>query len=131
MGFSFNCDSNNIVYISLFFICRFWIWLLAILIYFCGITWVFTESSVIRISFHCFGIVFFQNMQFRYPVLLVSLIWLYFFYSEIRPYSSKILLIKIIPLFIQLNFTKHLHLNFIYLFLHIKCFLISLKFCVL
>jgi hypothetical protein len=45
------------------------------------------------------GLFFFQNMQFRYPVVFVSLIWLYFFYSEIRPYSSKISLIKIIPLF--------------------------------
>ena len=34
-----------------------------------------------------------------------------------------------IPLFIQLTFTKHLPLYFIYLFPHIICFLISLKFC--
>ena len=36
MGFSFtgNWDSNNILYTSLFFICRFWIWFLAILTYF-------------------------------------------------------------------------------------------------
>jgi hypothetical protein len=30
------------------------------------------ESCVIRVSFHCFGIAFFQNIQFRYPVLFVS-----------------------------------------------------------
>jgi hypothetical protein len=46
-----------------------------------------------------------------------------------RPYSSKISLIKVIPLFIQLTFTKHLPLYFIYLFPHITCFLISLKLC--
>ena len=34
-----------------------------------------------------------------------------------------------IPLFIQLTFTKHLPLYSIYLFPHIICFLISLKFC--
>jgi hypothetical protein len=36
-------------------------------------------------------------------------------YSEIWPYSSKISLIKMIPLFIQLTFIKHLPLYFIYL----------------
>jgi hypothetical protein len=34
-----------------------------------------------------------------------------------------------IPLFIQFTFTKYLPLYFIYLFRHIICFLISLKFC--
>ena len=48
-------------------------------------------------------------------------------YSEIWPYSSEISLIKMIPLFIQLTFTKHLPFYFIYFFPHIFCFLISLK----
>jgi hypothetical protein len=46
-------------------------------------------------------------------------------YSEIRPYSSKVSLIQIIPLFIQLTFAKHLPLNFIYLFPHVNCFPLS------
>jgi hypothetical protein len=45
--------------------------------------------------------------------------------------SSKVSLIQIIPLFIQLTFAKHLPLNFIYLFPHVNCFPISLKLCVL
>ena len=126
MGFSFNWDSNNILYTSLFSICRFWIWFLAILTYFVGITWVLIESCVIRISFHCFGIAFFKifssDIQFCLFINLAIIL-----YSEIRQYSSKILLIKIIPLFIQLTFTKHLPLNIIYLFPHIISFLISLK----
>ena len=128
MCFSFTWDSNNIVYTSLFFICRIWIWFFSILTYFFGITWVFIESCVIRVSFHSFGIAFFKifssDIQFCLFLNLAIIL-----YSEIRPYSSKISLIKMIPLFIQLTFTKHLPLYFIYLFPHIICFLISLKLC--
>jgi hypothetical protein len=86
--------------------CRFWIWFLAILIYFFWITWVFIEYCVISISFRCFGIAFFKifssDIQFCLFLNLAIIL-----YSEIRPYSSKISLIKIISLFIQLTVTKH------------------------
>ena len=86
------------------------------------------ESCDMIISFHCFGIVFFKifssDIQFS---LFLNLI----LYSEIRPYSSKVSLIQIIPLFIQLTLAKHVPLNFIYFVPHVNCFLISLKFCVL
>ena len=128
MCFSFNWDSNNILYTSLFFICKFFIWFLAILTYFFVITWVFIELCIIRISFHCFGIAFFKifssDIQFCLFLNLAIIL-----YSELRPYSSKISLIKIIPLYIQLTFIKHLPLYSIYWYPHIICFLISLKLC--
>ena len=118
MGFSFTWDSHNVLYTSLFFICRFLIWFFSILTYFFRITWVFIESCDIRVSFHTFGIAFFKifssDIQFCLFLNLAIIL-----YSEIWAYSSKISLIKIIPLFIY----------FIYLFPHIICFLVSLKFC--
>jgi hypothetical protein len=60
MGFSFTWHSNDILYTSLFIICRFWIRFFSILTYFFGITWVFIESCVIRVSFHSFRIAFFK-----------------------------------------------------------------------
>jgi hypothetical protein len=88
MGFSFTWDSNNILYTSLFFICRFWIWFFSILSYFLGITWVFIESCVSRVSFYCFGIAFFKifssDIQFCLFLNLAIIL-----YSEIWPSVGK------------------------------------------
>jgi hypothetical protein len=46
---------------------------------------------------------YFENIGENILILNLPII----LYSEIRPYSSKIALIKMIPLFIQLTFTKH------------------------
>jgi hypothetical protein len=76
--------------------------------------WILCYQNIFPLFWDCFFKIFSSDIQFCLFLNLAIIL-----YSEIWGYSSKISLIKIIPLFIY----------FIYLFPHIICFLVSLKFC--